>query len=199
MKTRIPQQERSKETKAKIMEAALRLFAAKGYYNTNSKEIAAEAGIAVGSFYAYYQDKKDLFLDVILRLYDEIDLSEKITGLLNSDPRKIIAELIKAAFNVHDFYPEIHREALTMSLIDEDVRQAFEKYDRKIIGDLKEIIEKLNIRVSDAGAAAVIIYSMVENVIHRSRFSDIGISEDKITQALIDLIYEYLFHNIHQE
>ena len=42
---RTPKQQRGKETKLKIIRAAIKLFAKKGFYKTNSKEIAKRAGI----------------------------------------------------------------------------------------------------------------------------------------------------------
>ena len=58
--TRIPRQERSIGKKLQITEAGLKLFSEKGYHNTNTKEIAAEAGVSVGTFYAYFEDKNQL-------------------------------------------------------------------------------------------------------------------------------------------
>ena len=49
-KFRLPQQQRSVETKQKLMEAGLQLFREKGYFQTNAKEIAKTAGVATGSF-----------------------------------------------------------------------------------------------------------------------------------------------------
>ena len=55
---RTPQQKRSEETRKRIIAAAERLFSEKGYYNTNSKEIAKAANVSIGSFYSYFKDKK---------------------------------------------------------------------------------------------------------------------------------------------
>ncbi|MFD2875274.1 TetR family transcriptional regulator [Paenibacillus rhizoplanae] len=43
-KIRTPQQERSIRTKEAIIRAAMQLFSDKGFYQTNTKEIAAAAG-----------------------------------------------------------------------------------------------------------------------------------------------------------
>ena len=58
IKTRVPQQKRGIETRNHIVEAARVLFSRDGFNGTNAKEIAAEAGVSVGSFYAYFKDKK---------------------------------------------------------------------------------------------------------------------------------------------
>ena len=58
---REPQQKRSIEKKAKIINAGLELFREKGYYNTNTKEIAEKAGVSTGAVYSYFKDKKDIY------------------------------------------------------------------------------------------------------------------------------------------
>ena len=54
---RVPQQKRSEQTRARILEAGKRLFMRDGYHSTSRKKIAAEAGVAIGSFYSYFDDQ----------------------------------------------------------------------------------------------------------------------------------------------
>jgi AcrR family transcriptional regulator len=53
-------QRRQARTRAGLIAAAQRLFAAKGIEATTIAEIAEEADIAVGSFYNYFETKEDL-------------------------------------------------------------------------------------------------------------------------------------------
>ena len=56
--------------RAQVLRHAKRIFARKGYHQTNIAEIIAHARIARGTFYLYFQNKKDLFqelLDQVLR------------------------------------------------------------------------------------------------------------------------------------
>lgn len=54
-------QQRTIESRQKLLDAAYHLFSEKGYYNTNTKEIARTAGISIGNFYNYYQDKGQIY------------------------------------------------------------------------------------------------------------------------------------------
>ena len=54
-------QKRTIESREKINQAAYVLFSQKGYFNTNTKEIAKLAGVSVGNFYNYYKDKGDVY------------------------------------------------------------------------------------------------------------------------------------------
>lgn len=53
--------------RAAMMQAALRVFADKGYHAATIRDIVAAAGVAVGTFYFYFPDKETLFA----YLYDE--------------------------------------------------------------------------------------------------------------------------------
>src|ERR1044071_7955048 len=67
-----PKQERSKQTREKIIQAAIHLIQTRGYEKTSSNEIAAEAGVSVGSFYTYFTDKRQILLTIFDRLADEL-------------------------------------------------------------------------------------------------------------------------------
>ena len=45
-----------------IIEAAVRVFARRGYYNSRVSDIAQEAGIAAGTIYLYFKTKDDILV-----------------------------------------------------------------------------------------------------------------------------------------
>lgn len=51
--------------KDKILSAALRLFAEKGYHKTSIADIARNADVAKGLLYNYYKSKDELLLEII--------------------------------------------------------------------------------------------------------------------------------------
>jgi AcrR family transcriptional regulator len=56
--------------RAQVLRHAKQIFARKGYHQTNIADIIAQARIARGTFYLYFQNKRDLFqelLDQVLR------------------------------------------------------------------------------------------------------------------------------------
>ena len=58
------------ERSGEISEAALRLFAAKGFQNTSIREIADEAGISKGLIYNYYSSKEEILRSLINTVFD---------------------------------------------------------------------------------------------------------------------------------
>jgi AcrR family transcriptional regulator len=53
------------EKQAKILEAAIEMFAEKGYAATSTSEIAKRAGVAEGTIFRHYKTKKDLLMAII--------------------------------------------------------------------------------------------------------------------------------------
>lgn len=85
-----------------LKEAAYGIFSKKGYKDTGISEIADSAGIAVGSFYNYYQSKEAIFLDTYIDennrvrqiMMDELDWSGdmvKLIGQIFTRSRSLIS------------------------------------------------------------------------------------------------------------
>src|SRR5262245_48316197 len=53
---------RDPEKPQQIIEAAVRVFARKGYFNSRVSDIAREAGIAAGTIYLYFDTKEEILI-----------------------------------------------------------------------------------------------------------------------------------------
>lgn len=62
----------SLEKKEKIIKAGFDLMCKKGYYNTNTVEIAKFAGVSTGIVYQYFKDKNDNLLAGIEKYASDI-------------------------------------------------------------------------------------------------------------------------------
>ena len=60
-----PRQRRKEARPQELLDAALELFAEKGFAATRSEEVAARAGVAKGTLYLYYPSKEELLKAVI--------------------------------------------------------------------------------------------------------------------------------------
>ena len=63
--------ERTAGTKASLVAAARRLFAARGFQATSTDEILEAAGVTRGALYHHYKEKADLFADVCIEMHAE--------------------------------------------------------------------------------------------------------------------------------
>jgi AcrR family transcriptional regulator len=67
----LTRREREKlKQRQEILDAALDLFSAKGYYNTSMHEIAEKAEFAIGTLYKFFQNKEDLYRALVRGLCD---------------------------------------------------------------------------------------------------------------------------------
>ena len=69
---REPKQKRSIDKKNRIIEAGYELFAKNGYFNTNTAQIAKQAGVSTGIVYGYFRDKRDILLEVLSIYVDRV-------------------------------------------------------------------------------------------------------------------------------
>jgi TetR/AcrR family fatty acid metabolism transcriptional regulator len=58
---------RTEEKRKRILQAAVKVFARKGYFAAKVAEIAAKAGVADGTIYLYFRNKED----ILVSLFDE--------------------------------------------------------------------------------------------------------------------------------
>jgi TetR/AcrR family transcriptional regulator, fatty acid metabolism regulator protein len=56
--------ERGNDKRQRILEAALRVFAERGFYNAKVSEVAKAAGVADGTIYLYFKNKDDLLIQL---------------------------------------------------------------------------------------------------------------------------------------
>lgn len=203
-KARVPVQSRGIQTKSSIINAAKELFEEKGYHGTNSKEIAARAGLATGTFYSYFNDKKPVFLEVIRNYYREITetvLSDAAVDILNmeirkkEDLKKMIHELVRALYNAHSISPKLHREITAMIYSDPEVETLIKGEEKNSMNAVRALLSKISGRlaVKDIDAAAEIILRSSEEVIHRLRMFENTIPDERILNELEDMLYRYLF------
>jgi TetR/AcrR family fatty acid metabolism transcriptional regulator len=71
------------DKRARILDAAIKVFAERGFHSATVAEIARAAGVADGTIYLYFKSKDDL----LLRLFDE-----KMTELLQEARAELAAE-----------------------------------------------------------------------------------------------------------
>ncbi len=69
---KIPQQERSRRTVERILDAATRVLAERGYDGASTNRVAAEAGISNGSLYQYFPNKDAIVVAVLDRFADRL-------------------------------------------------------------------------------------------------------------------------------
>ncbi|ABS20770.1 transcriptional regulator, TetR family [Bacillus cytotoxicus NVH 391-98] len=89
-----------KNKKEQIDKAAYEIFQKNGYKKTNISEVAQHAGIAVGSFYKYYQSKEELFLQIYIIENEKIRNQLIETVNWNDEPTNIVDKIFDYSIEV---------------------------------------------------------------------------------------------------
>src|SRR5262249_32790885 len=69
-----------------VLRHAKRIFARKGYHRTNIADIIDRAQIARGTFYLYFENKKDLFEELLEQVVGELGLRIQRRRMGPEDP-----------------------------------------------------------------------------------------------------------------
>jgi AcrR family transcriptional regulator len=63
----------TQETRDRILEAAVTIFASKGYHDTKVDDIVAESQTSKGSFYFYFPSKQEIFMALVDKFADLLE------------------------------------------------------------------------------------------------------------------------------
>ncbi|MFE4107657.1 TetR/AcrR family transcriptional regulator [Almyronema epifaneia] len=127
------------ETQTKILRAAQRLFAQKGYGGTTTRDLAQAAGVAEGTLFRHFDSKKAILIEVATQGWIEI-LTDLLTELSEMASYKAVAQvmrrrmlslprnsdMMRVCFMEAQFHPEL-REQIQAEVIVKmtDVAEAF--------------------------------------------------------------------------
>jgi AcrR family transcriptional regulator len=112
-----------------LLGAALALFAEKGYEATSVDAITARAGVAVGSFYQHFRNKRQLLLvlmDQLLEGLERLDLRPKGASSI----RPGLRAMLRGAFSQDLAYAGAYRAWREAVLLDSTLAALQDRIDR---------------------------------------------------------------------
>lgn len=78
------------ERRQELLRAAREVFSVKGYHDAKIDDIVALAGVAKGTFYLYFSDKRSIFVELVDTLFQRIG-----AAILKVDTRSDVEEQVK--------------------------------------------------------------------------------------------------------
>ena len=82
------------ETKQRILNAAEHLFASRGYNGTTTRDLAAKAGVAEGTLFRHFENKKAILVEVATQGWVEL-LTDLLTELSEMGSYKAVAQVMR--------------------------------------------------------------------------------------------------------
>ena len=124
----MPQESKANDKHRRILEAAIKVFARNGFYNSKVAEIAREADVADGTIYLYFKNKDDILISLFEDKMNEIiaQLNSRLEGM--TDPIEKIRVYIRAHFEMVRDHHDL------MEVITVELRQSakfMKEYDNK--------------------------------------------------------------------
>lgn len=194
-------QERSRRSYLALIEAATELFAAQGYDAIGTPEIAQRAGVSVGTFYRYFDDKKQVYLEITRRTMVTA-YAETIEGLtparfVGRARHETIAETVALLFDHVLRRPELSRSFTEMALRDRDVAALNRAFEQVSVQRLTALIAAIVPRavVPDPEATAYVLYGSAMQCAYgvAGHFGAPPIDADRAKAALTSFIERTLF------
>lgn len=194
--TRKPVQKRSIEKKQKILEAGFKLFCEKGYYKTNTIEIAKCAGVSTGAVYSYFKDKRHIYIAAFEEYLNTLStrLFEKL-------------EILQQPFHLHTFienwiafYVELYADAsralvqLKMMILDDDeINHHFSDFENVYFLKIVKLLNKNGIVREDlfekVYASCILVDALRQE---KAAFVHSGLDFEKLKQQIIATVFHLL-------
>ena len=115
----------------RLRKAARTLFVRDGYHQTRPQDIAREAGVANGTFYLHFKDKREAFLDFAAEAQNELlaEYRARLEGI--SKPRERLRAIFNTIVEFGTRNPGVmHAAFLDPVLIAPNEPDAWRMYDR---------------------------------------------------------------------
>jgi AcrR family transcriptional regulator len=126
------------ETRERILEAAVKVFATKGYHDTKVDDIVSESNTSKGSFYFYFPSKQDIFLALSDTFMDLLEA--RLTQAMEKETRgrDQMNAALQTSLGLFSQYRGLAKIALVQAV---GLGTAFEDRRRKINDRFAKIIQ----------------------------------------------------------
>jgi AcrR family transcriptional regulator len=187
--------ETSKSKEGVLLVAAAKMFSQKGYSATSIKDITSEAGLSVGSFYSYFENKEA----IVDKLYDSMTkLSFAMASSAAKGAPEGIAEqftyALTSAISVYVDNRELAQIILLkcMGINDHLERRRRETFDRTtkfLERVLAHLVQDHDVVIDDEEVIAIAItHSVFGLVVH--------LIEGRNNDNLIDIVYPFCVYHL---
>ena len=194
-------QDRARRSYLALIDAATSLFSTHGYDAVGTPEIAQRAGVSVGTFYRYFEDKHEIYLEIARRIFAAgyrqtlADLGpDRLAGRARHET---ISETIAILFDHVLSQPELMRSFREMSLRDAKVAELQRAFEQIAVARIAELIATLVGRdiVPDPEATAWVVHASVVETAYAlaGHGGPPPISSERARRALTDLIERTVF------
>jgi AcrR family transcriptional regulator len=140
------------ERRQQILAAARDLFARRGYHQTTIDDIVDEAGVARGTYYLYYEDKRAVFADLIDRFSQRLSMA--IDRIVTDDATRPVADQVRA--NIRAILGVCLAERAMTKILFTDAAGIDSAFDRKLATFYDAAVQLLTESLRDGQTLAIV-------------------------------------------
>lgn len=147
-KTALPKSERRQQ----ILSVARDVFARRGYHQTTIDDIALQAGVARGTFYLYFEDKRAVFSDLIDRFASQLTMA--IVRIVTDDPQRPVVDQVRE--NIRAIIGTCLTERSMTKILFTDAVGIDPAFDRKLLTFYDTVVQLLAESLKDGQALGIV-------------------------------------------
>lgn len=186
-------QQRSEETRTRILEAAVKQFSINGYNAASVDNICEQAGVSKGAFYHHFKTKQDVFLALLdgwLQTFDQA--IEASRGRPMPETFQMMTEYFPYIFESASENLPMFLEFLQQASRDEKVWQAsvapYRRYHKQFASLIKKGIAEGSFVDVNPDLAARLIVSTAMGLLLQSLLDPEGAKWDKVARETVQLL-----------
>jgi AcrR family transcriptional regulator len=140
------------ERRQQILAVARDVFARRGYHAAKIEDIVAAAGIARGTFYLYFDDKRAIFEEIVDRTIARLGMS--IVRVDPHDTARSVADQVRE--NIRRIVRILLEDGATTKILLSDALGVDPAFDRKLLSFYDEMSSLLERSLGDGQALGVV-------------------------------------------
>jgi AcrR family transcriptional regulator len=190
-------QQRSEETRAKIMDAATKLFSTRGFNAASVDDICTEAGISKGAFYHHFESKQALFLALLDGWLQAIDnvieaSKDKTAPETFMQMTEAFPDIFKTAGDGLPMFLEFWLQASRDKTIWEASIAPYRRYHKYFASLIKKGVEEGSFVEVDPELASRMIVSTAMGLFLQSLLDPKGASWERVARESTNLLVNSL-------
>jgi AcrR family transcriptional regulator len=127
------------ERRQQILDVSREVFARRGYHQTTVDDIVVEAGVARGTFYLYFEDKRAVFSDLVDRFAQLLTMA--IVRIDPGDPSRTVNEQVHE--NILRIIGTCLKERSLTKILFTDALGVDSAFDRKLHAFYETVVQLL--------------------------------------------------------